>query len=179
MKTIIFNIFFLLTFLTLNAQDGHQLWLRDKKAIAVDIICKQNSPTLTIARRELQDDWQGAPGATISLIIKKDKAVKDDGFKLSENLIQANTDKGILYGVYELLRNQQTGEKIQDGIDNPSYEFRILDHWDNPDGSVERGYAGNSIFWRKQNPFIVTEANKKLWQEYARANASIGINGSV
>ncbi len=71
------------------------------------------------------------------------------------------------------------GDETKEGVDNPSYEFRILDHWDNPNGSVERGYAGNSIFWRKQDPFTVTTDDKKLWQEYARANASIGINGSV
>nr|MDQ6903971.1 alpha-glucuronidase [Bacteroidota bacterium] len=144
-----------------------------------NVICKTNSPTLSIAREELQQGWQGAPGASISLIIKKDKAIKEDGFKLSKNVIEATTGKGILHGVYELLRNQQTGEKPTSGIDNPSYEFRLLDHWDNPDGSVERGYAGNSIFWRQQDPFTVTENDKKLWQEYARANASIGINGSV
>ncbi|KAA9035681.1 alpha-glucuronidase [Ginsengibacter hankyongi] len=179
MKVIISSFFFLFTSLLLHAQNGHQLWLRDKKALPVHVICKQNSPTLTIARQELHDSWQGAPGATISLIIKKDRAVKVDGFKLNENVIQANTDKGILYGVYELLRNQQTGGKPKGGVDNPSYQFRILDHWDNPDGSIERGYAGNSIFWRKQDPFTVTDEDKKLWQEYARANASIGINGSV
>ena len=179
MKIFISSFFFLFTSLMLHAQDGHQLWLRNKKALAVNVICKQNSPTLTIARQELQDGWQGATGSTISLIIKKDKAVKVDGFKLNENAIRANTDKGILYGVYKLLRYQQTGDKIKNGINNPSYEHRILDHWDNPDGSVERGYADNSIFWRKQDPFTVTEEDEKLWQEYARANASIGINGSV
>ncbi len=179
MKIVLSNIFFLFTCMVLQAQDGHQLWLREKKAVPVNIICKTKSPTLSIARQELQQGWQGAPGASISLIIKKDKAVKDDGFKLSETTIEANTDKGILHGVYELLRNQQAGEKPTTGIDNPSYEFRLLDHWDNPDGTVERGYAGNSIFWRKDDPFTVTEKDKKLWQEYARANASIGINGSV
>ncbi len=179
MKIIISNFFLLFSFLILSAQDGHQLWLRNKKTLPVNVICKENSPTLTIARQELQNGWQGAPGAAISFIIKRNKAVKDDGFKLNESAIEANTDEGILYGVYELLRNRQTGEKTKDGIDNPSYEFRILDHWDNPDGSVERGYAGNSIFWRKQDPFTVTEEDKKLWQEYARADASIGINGSV
>ena len=86
---------------------------------------------------------------------------------MSKSAIQANTDKGILYGVYELLRISKPGRKPKEGIDNPSYEFRVLDHWDNPDGSIERGYAGNSIFWRKQNPFTVTEEDKKLWQEYA------------
>ena len=71
----------------LHAQDGHQLWLRDKKALPVNVICKKNSPTLTIARQELQNGWQGAPGATISLIIKKDKALKDDGFKIRTKVL--------------------------------------------------------------------------------------------
>ena len=179
MKIITSSLFFLFTFLVVHAQDGHQLWLRDKKALPVNVICKKNTPTLVIARKELEDSWQGKPGTTISLIIKNDKAINNDGFELSDKTITAKTDKGILYGVYELLRNQQTGGKPKDEIENPSYQFRILDHWDNPNGSIERGYAGNSIFWRKQDPFTVTEEDKKLWQEYARANSSIGINGSV
>ncbi|MGN6532265.1 MAG: alpha-glucuronidase, partial [Ginsengibacter sp.] len=111
--------------------------------------------------------------------VKKDKALKSDGFRINKNEIIANTDAGILYGVYQLLRDQQTGEPITDKVNNPSYEVRILNHWDNLNGTVERGYAGNSIFWRKDNPFTVTDDDKKLWQEYARANASIGINASV
>ena len=77
------------------------------------------------------------------------------------------------------MRRQQTGQPIGEEIFNPSYEYRVLNHWDNLDGSIERGYAGRSIFWRKENPFVVTENDKMLWQEYARANASIGINGAV
>ncbi len=85
-----------------------------------------------------------------------------------------------LYGVYELLRRQQTGEPVKEMICNPSYEARVLNHWDNPDGSIERGYAGRSIFWRKgENSLVVTENDKILWKEYARANASVGINGAV
>ena len=101
------------------------------------------------------------------------------GSGFGENSVQANTDAGILYGVYELLRRQQTGEPINNDVDNPSYDVRILNHWDNLNGTVERGYAGNSIFWRKENPFTVTEIDKTLWKQYARANASIGINASV
>lgn len=154
---IIFNIVFLFTVLMLHAQeDGHQLWLRDKKALPVTVVCKINSPTFTIARRELQDGWQGKGGATLSLVIKTNKDIKSDGFRLNDNVVEANTENGILYGVYELLRRQQTGEAINNEVENPSYEIRIFNHWDNPDGSVERGYAGNSIFWRKEDPFTVT-----------------------
>ncbi len=179
MKLLLTNILCLLTVVFAQAQDGHDLWLRPVKANPVNIICKKNSTTLCIAKQELVDRWQSENNATITLTIKKDKALKNDGFRLGKNSVQANTDAGILYGVYELLRRQQTGEPINNEADNPSYEVRILDHWDNLNGTIERGYAGNSIFWRKENPFIVTEKDKTLWQQYARANASIGINASV
>lgn len=179
MKSVIFIIIFLFSVVFADAQDGHELWLRPVKANPVTIICKKSSATLSIAKQELTERWQGAKNATVALNISKDKVLKNDGFRLGKNSVQANSDAGILYGVYELLRRQQSGEAINILPDNPSYEVRILDHWDNLNGTVERGYAGNSIFWRKDDPFTVTEKDKTLWQQYARANASIGINGSV
>ncbi len=179
MKLLVATIICSFAFLWAPAQDGHELWLRPVKAKQVTVICKKNSPTLSIAKQELAHRWQGENKATITLTIKKDKALRTDGFRLGKNSVQANTDIGILYGVYELLRRQQTGQPINDQVDNPSYEDRILDHWDNLNGTVERGYAGNSIFWRKEDPFSVTQKDKMRWQQYARANASIGINGSV
>jgi alpha-glucuronidase len=179
MKSVITSVIFLFSILFVNAQNGHELWLRPVKAKPVNVICKQNSPTLSIAKQELTDRWLGDANASITLVVKKDKALKSDGFRLGKNSVQANTDIGILYGVYELLRRQQTSEPINNEIFNPSYEVRILNHWDNLNGTVERGYAGHSIFWRKNDPFTVTDNDKKLWQEYARANASIGINASV
>jgi alpha-glucuronidase len=179
MKSLILSIIFLFAILSANAQKGHELWLRPIKAKPVNVICKKKSPTLSIAIQELKDRWQGNDNASVTLVIKKDKALKSDGFRLAKNSVHANTDIGILYGVYELLRRQQTSEPINNEIFNPSYEVRILNHWDNLNGTVERGYAGHSIFWRKNDPFTVTDNDKKLWQEYARANASIGINASV
>jgi alpha-glucuronidase len=180
MKTLAQIILLLLLGLNLYAEDGHNLWLRSKTTGHVNVVCSRNSPTLNIAVYELQQGWSGKEGATVVLTLKKDKALKHDGFRLTPGEVQANTELGILYGVYELLRRQQTGEPIEDMISNPSYQIRVLNHWDNPDGTIERGYAGLSIFWREgPTALIVTEADKKLWNEYARANASIGINGSV
>jgi len=179
MKSIIGVFILILTTLGSHAEDGHDLWLRNKSTGTVNIVCAKNSATLTIAKNELLKGWQGKDGASVVLTLKNDNAIKGDGFKLSSDGVQANTELGILYGVYELLRKQQTGQVIADEISNPSYEIRVLNHWDNLDGSIERGYAGHSIFWRKENPFVVTENDKTLWMEYARANASIGINGSV
>jgi alpha-glucuronidase len=179
MKANIFAVIFLFSALYLNAQDSHQLWLVGRKAVPVNVISPKNSPTLSIAKEELQQGWQGKAGATVTLAIKKDKAIKGDGFRLTPAGIDANTDLGLLYGAYELLRHQQTGQVVREEVFNPSYEIRTLNHWDNLPGTIERGYAGQSIFWRKDNPFVVTDGDKKIWKEYARANASIGINGSV
>jgi alpha-glucuronidase len=175
------GLFFITVFITgyLKAEDGHQLWLRSKPAKPVTIVCAKKSATLEIAKTELQQGWQGKAGAAITLALVKDKNISASGYRISENAVQATTDIGILYGVYDLLRRQQTGQAVNNEISNPSYGERILNHWDNPDGSIERGYAGNSIFWRKDNAFTVTAADKALWQEYARANASVGINGAV
>jgi alpha-glucuronidase len=161
-KTIVLNIVLLLTIFNVYAQNGQELWLRNKRSVPVNIVCVKNSPTLIIAKQELQQGWQGKPETSITLIIKKDKALKDDGFRLGKNAVEANTDIGILYGVYELLRRQQTSEPINNEVFNPSYERRILDHWDNLNGTIERGYAGHSIFWRKDDPFTVTDHDKTI-----------------
>jgi alpha-glucuronidase len=180
MKISAFFLLFALTGISLFAEDGHNLWLRNKSTGNVTVICSKSSPTLSIAIEELKQGWQGNDNASVILLIKNDRAVRNDGFRLSPDAIQANTDLGILYGVYELLRRQQTGEPVEAMISNPSYEVRTLNHWDNPNGTIERGYAGHSIFWRQgEDSLTVTDADKHLWKEYARANASVGINGAV
>jgi alpha-glucuronidase len=174
--------FLILFFLSVNlcAENGHALWLRNQSSSPVSVVCSKKSPVIDVARQELLSGWQGQPGASVKLIVKQDKQVKGDGYKLTPEGVRANTDLGILYGVYDLLRRQQTGEKMNLGIFNPSYERRVLNHWDNQNGTIERGYAGHSIFWRNTKDSLnVTEADKKLWREYARANASVGINGAV
>jgi alpha-glucuronidase len=164
----------------LQAEDGHNLWLRAKSTSLVNVICSKKSATIDIAREELLKEWMGKAEASVVLTIKPDKSIKGDGFKLSLNGVQANNDLGILYGVYELLRRQQTGESIKEETINPSYERRLLDHWDNLNGTIERGYAGHSIFWRHEiDSLTVNDKDRTLWREYARANASVGINGAV
>jgi alpha-glucuronidase len=91
-------------------------------------------------------------------------------------IIVANSDKGLLYGVFALLRRMQMREPIDqlNVRSTPAYSLRMLDHWDNLDGSVERGYAGRSIWDWRALPKI-----EQRYIDYARANASIGINGTV
>src|SRR6185312_291224 len=179
MKMLICTLVVVCGVATLHAENGHELWLRHQAALPVKVVCSVRSPTLTIAEEELRRGWHGRAGAEVVLALGRDKEIKGDGFRLSADRVAANTQAGILYGVFELLRRQQTSQSIADEVSNPSSERRMLDHWDNPDGSIERGYAGKSIFWRKEDPFIVTDSDRMLWQEYARADASIGINGSV
>ena len=90
----------------------------------------------------------------------------DDGYRISGRTITARTKMGLLYGRYAYLRGEQ-------GESHPFYKLRILNHWDNLDGSIERGYAGKSIFWSDEC------INSKLIEKYAEVNASIGINGTV
>jgi alpha-glucuronidase len=180
MQTLLCSLLFLCATLELRAEDGHQLWLHPHALVPVKVVAHaKKSAVLATAKRELQQGWQGSAGATMMLTLKTDRTIKYDGCRLSSQGVQAATEAGLLYGAFELLRRQQTGQPVADEVSNPSYEFRLLNHWDNPDGSVERGYAGHSIFWRKDSALVVTNRDKRLWQEYARANASIGINSSV
>jgi alpha-glucuronidase len=89
-------------------------------------------------------------------------------------LITANTDKGLLYGTFRLLRMMQSREDLEDIdiLDAPKVEIRMLNHWDNLDRTIERGYAGFSLWnWQKLPKYI-----DQRYIDYARANASIGIN---
>ncbi|MFS6554784.1 alpha-glucuronidase, partial [Parabacteroides distasonis] len=94
--------------------------------------------------------------------------------------IQASTANGLLYGTYALMRQHATGG-IHDELSAPAFALRMLNHWDNPDLSVERGYAGKSIFkWEEiDNRGRMSDSLKARLVQYARANASIGINATV
>ncbi len=109
----------------------------------------------------------------------------DEGFLLRRTqrngqsvvLVAARQDIGVLYGVFHLLRLLQTGASL-DALEireSPRVKLRVLDHWDNLDGYVERGYAGRSL-WDWQS---LPEWRDPRYTDYARANASIGINGTV
>jgi len=96
----------------------------------------------------------------------------------SVTLVVANTDAGLLYGTFALIRLMQMGEPVGklDTLEVPKYNLRLLDHWDNLDGTVERGYAGHSIWWNQEES---EEVIRERYINYARANASVGINGAV
>jgi alpha-glucuronidase len=149
------------------AEDGSRLWLRFDNVSKPATITGVKGTAMT----ELQTYWQGDP-----VVLKKQKSLAHDGYTIKYQdgkiVISASTDAGLLYGAYHLLRLQQTGQSCDnlDISEQPAYDLRILNHWDNPNGTVERGFAGKSIFL---NP------DPERMKMYARANASVGINGTV
>lgn len=169
----------------------------------------EKSPTISIAVKELNQAIEGLlqrkvvpsqqvkPNAillgttknkTITTLIGATElnALHNDGYILKQlrnngkpiTLVAAKTEAGVLYGTYALIRYIQTGTAIEtlSITESPLFDKRILNHWDNLNGTVERGYAGRSIFW---NYDIPTNELVKRHTDYARANASIGINGTV
>ena len=126
----------------------------------------QSSPAIAALRLPLAK--LGAEGYLI-------RDLRIDGRQV--RVVAAREDIGSLYGVFHLLRLLQTGQASAplDLVEQPRLKLRVLDHWDNLDRTVERGYAGESIWdWHKLPDHL-----DPRYTDYARANASLGINGSV
>lgn len=185
-----------------RAEDGYQLWLRyaaaDDQSNRVVVETTRQSETLRIARAELEQGLTGIEGGSTRVVlaqledriegVPRDLAraeIGEEGFVIRSIvrsgvptvLIAAKSDIGLLYGAFHYLRLQRTGiagEKL-DIVERPRVRHRLLNHWDNLDRTVERGYAGQSIWdWWK-----LPDAVDQRYIDYARANASIGINGAV
>ena len=113
-------------------------------------------------------DALGAEGFLIRSLRLKGRAV---------TVIASTGETGALYGAFHLLRLLQTQRPVGNlnVSERPRLQLRVLNHWDNPDGTIERGYAGRSLWDWNALPRVV---DPRL-RDYARANASIGVNGSV
>ena len=156
-----------------KAEDGHQLWLRQQPINKAKVTGPE-----CIAAQELR------AYSKQDVTLKLDASMKQDAYNISNGVISAKNEIGLLYGAYALLRGDTNGSK-------PFYKLRILNHWDNLNGTIERGYAGLSIFWKGKagerkfhgRSIFVEDPDQpidaELIKEYARANASIGINGTV
>ena len=114
------------------------------------------------------------------ILLKQKKGMKEGGYHLFERggalMIEASDEEGLLYGAFELIKQLQLGSAYE-GMDihkEPVMPLRMLNHWDNMDGSIERGYSGNSFFF-DQDEILVNERTVT----YARMLASVGINGTV
>ncbi len=151
----------LLSVFTATAEDGSKLWLRYQTTHTAKVTGQECK-----AAEILRAHYDGA-----QVCLRIEDAMPQDSYRIEGShddiTISASTQHGLLYGAFALLRNE-------DGYSAPYYDLRILNHWDNLDGSIERGYAGESIFW---NDRLEIDHNKI--EAYAMANASIGINGTV
>ncbi|RAK69331.1 alpha-glucuronidase family glycosyl hydrolase [Hymenobacter edaphi] len=191
------------------ADDGYRLWLkydlirdagprRQYQQVAQFISVGGQSATLKAAAEELQTGLQGLLGQSVpvlsdakgrkgGIVLQVDAAAADkaglgpDGYRIyadKQNLIiTGRRDVAVLYGAFALLRHVTTRQPLSGlSISSvPKIRHRLLNHWDNPNGTVERGYAGSSIWKWYELPEVVDPR----YRDYARANASVGINGAV
>ena len=206
MKKYLISLFALATISVAQAQnnsqqpnDGSALWLGKKTYQTCQVTIDGNKDaTLAIVQEELSKYYLGKE---VSIHVNPDLHL-GEGFQLTSTSstastsmpastsITASTSIGALYGAYELLRLQDTGDlsliSNLSQAEQPAVSLRILNHWDNLDGSIERGYAGKSI-WKWDEIKLDKNGKAKSISKslhdrlitYARANASIGINGSV
>ena len=194
--------------LWLRYRPVEQPWADRYRTALTQVVAGSESPTLRVAHAELQRGLRGLLGVTLAdaASVSQDGALVIGtrrslpmlaGMKLSlpapgsqgyairsttigghrALIVAAEDDVGVLYGVFHLLRLLQTRQSL-DAVElqeTPAFRFRVLNHWDNLDRSVERGYAGQSIWdWHKLPDYI-----DPRYVDYARANASLGINATV
>ena len=183
-----------------RAEDGYRLWLRYEpvaeptlrtsyrsalERISIVIPSAGETPTVSVARHELIQGLTQMLGSAPPIAVASGPALPQllaDGYVIRANgstlEIGANRDVGALYGAFAVLRHLQTHQPFAalDGMSSsPRITRRLLNHWDNLNRTVERGQAGHSIWEWFSLPDYVTPR----YRDYARANASIGINGSV
>lgn len=210
MKKYLLCVLLSLCGVSLQANDGAGLWLGNEANDAkmrAKVIAPAGGATLSLAREEIAAHWQ--LGGPVTLVLDKGLNL-GDGYRVQaacnsigctgsySATVSASTEAGLLYGAFELLRLQNTraidtggiapiagydGRNI-DKTEQPAFSLRLLNHWDNLDGSIERGYAGKSIFWNcnlRPQTFGSRQPSPGVQRliDYARANASVGINGAV
>lgn len=159
--------------------DGHNLWFN---SLGEEQTLSPTKTTMAILQNELNNHWEGKQVVNVKLLGQRNEELGNEGYVIDYNadsvVIFANTQVAALYGTYDLIRMQESGQlgkKAFSKTELPAFHNRILNHWDNPNGTIERGYAGKSLWKWDELPNKISP----VYEEYARANASIGINGTV
>lgn len=198
------KIILFLSLFSANADDGSRLWLKygliENITIRTNysnslnkIVLTKKTETSEIAANELKTAIAGLLGKSLEIVNtntgKKNielsidpniDGIGNEGFRIGKNgtgiLISSKTDIGLLYGTFAFIRQLQTLQDISNLSisENPKVKIRMLNHWDNANGTVERGYAGSSM-WKW---FELPQRIDPRYIQYARANASIGINAA-
>jgi alpha-glucuronidase len=179
-----------------QADDGYSLWLRTvaPQTGQASVTRLGDSATLRLAEAELR---RALPAGTPPVVVATAAApgvaslklpfagLGDEGYVVRRVtlsgqpvlLVAGNGERGALYGAFALLRALGSGGNAATVAlrSAPKVKLRVLNHWDNLDGTVERGYAGQSLWdW-----WTLPDFKDPRYTDYARANASIGINGTV
>jgi alpha-glucuronidase len=188
-----------------DGDDGYRLWLKYEPVTNASVKAEYLRYTAFIgntskgevaqsASGELQKGLQGLLGKNVSVanslggksggvVFKLDASTdqQDEGYRIQLSagnlVVSSKTERGILYGTFALLRHMQMQQPLN-GLNitsSPKVQYRMLNHWDNVDGTIERGYAGSSL-WKW---YELPERVDPRYEDYARANASLGINGTV
>ncbi len=162
-----------------HAESGYDAWLRyPPPGSPVVITTTGNSALLESARQELVRGLRLSPASEI--VLRTSAGLKPDGYSLKtidgKIVITGTNDRGVLYGTFALLRKSALGESLAslDESSEPRVPVRWVNHWDNLDGSIERGYGGRSIFWDNGT----SRADLTRVRDYGRMLASLGINGA-
>lgn len=192
---------FFLTWFEAHADDGYRLWLKFdllenaqkrteySRFAAFIAVQTDKTPVVQAAAAELKRGLEGllgkkiggSAGKTGGIFLQKNESLPAEGYHIEVRegsiFIAGKDERGILYGCYELLRQVQTEQNIPtiNLRSAPKIQLRMLNHWDNPLGTIERGYAGSSL-WKW---YELPETLDPRYRDYARANASIGINAVV
>ncbi|RKM59943.1 alpha-glucuronidase [Butyrivibrio sp. CB08] len=163
--------------------EGQKSWI-----IAVTGFDKENK----VLRNALSEFEKGILAMTLETVteevsadaltftISQNRTLPIEGYRIDGShdgiLLEAFDEKGVLYGVFAILRQIACGKRATEVEENaaPTNPLRMMNHWDNMDGSIERGYSGESFFY--VNEEIVIDDRTR---DYARFMASIGINGIV
>lgn len=206
-KKLISFCFLVFTTICSYADDGYRLWLkydlikdagkREAYARSAQFIAVSgNSPVLKAASDELKNGLQGLLGKSVPVLANAGNrtggiilavtntglpTLNAEGYQIKSQLnnivISGKTESAVLYGAFALLRQLQTLQPVANLslTSSPKVRYRMLNHWDNPNATIERGYAGESL-WKW---YELPERLDPRYRDYARANASLGINATV
>ncbi len=179
-----------------NAESGYNAWLRYERVerpatLPAVVSILNDTPIMRSAQAELVRGLRGMTGKVLRtktgdaaengiFLSANDPSLKPDAFRIRTSkgdvLITASNDRGVLYGAFTLLQRLALGEGIRNGDETfePAVPIRWVNHWDNLEGTIERGYGGRSIFWDN----LKSRAHLSRVVDYARLLASLGINAA-
>jgi len=175
-------------------ESGYDAWLRyrpveHRDPLPAAVVAEGDSAVIASAREELIRGIRGMLGRTLrieprppvegAIVLRSTNSGLPDGFELKGEggsiVVAGATDRGVLYGVFALLRKIALGETVKNLNERqtPWFDVRWVNQWDNLDGSIERGYGGRSLFWENSH----ARADLRRVSDYGRLLASVGING--